>query len=126
MDITPQVPEGRQMIRAYDGSGFEISGTRYDSAVLVFPEMTVAWGYSGDVADMTPADLAPVFAAEVPVEVLLIGAGANFAMAGAGLREDLRARGIGLECMDTGAACRTYNVLMAEDRQVAAALLPAA
>jgi uncharacterized protein len=40
------------------------------------------------------------------------------------LRASLKARGIALEAMETGAACRTYNVLLAEDRHVAAALLP--
>ena len=45
-------------------------------------------------------------------------------MAGAALRAAMKAGGIALEAMDTGAACRTYNVLLGEDRRVAAALLP--
>ena len=60
-----------------------------------------------------------------PIEILLIGSGATFEMAPAALRSALGARGVSIESMDTGAACRTYNVLMAEDRRVAAALIPA-
>ena len=67
----------------------------------------------------------PMFAAEPRIEILLIGSGATFEMAPAVLRKALSARRIAVESMDTGAACRTYNVLMAEDRRVAAALIPA-
>ena len=66
-----------------------------------------------------------MFSAEPPIEILLIGSGAAFELAPPALRQALGARSIALECMDTGAACRTYNVLMAEDRRVAAALIPA-
>ena len=66
-----------------------------------------------------------MFAAQPPIEILLIGSGGAFEMAPAALTQALSARSIALESMDTGAACRTYNVLMAEDRRVAAALIPA-
>jgi len=64
-----------------------------------------------------------VLAAEPPVEVLLVGCGSAMALIDPDLRDAARARGVALEPMDTGAACRTYNVLMAEDRRVAAALI---
>ena len=72
-----------------------------------------------------PRPSSPWLAAEPRIDILLFGSGATFALAPAPLRTALGARGIATESMDTGAACRTYNVLMAEDRRVAAALLPA-
>jgi len=58
------------------------------------------------------------------VQILLLGLGSGTAAVDGSLRARLRAAGMSLEAMDTGAACRTYNVLVAEDRRVAAALIP--
>jgi uncharacterized protein len=67
--------------------------------------------------------LAPVIA-HGGLELVLIGLGKRGAPVATALRAALKAHGIGVEAMDTGAACRTYSVLLAEDRLVAAALLP--
>ncbi len=124
MDITPLVPEGRQIIESYGDDGFRISGERYPGPVIVWPEGVAIWAVSG-IGAAAIETLDAVFAAEPPIEILLIGSGATFEMAPAALRSALGARGVSIESMDTGAACRTYNVLMAEDRRVAAALIPA-
>ena len=124
MDITPLVPEGRQIIESYGDDGFRINGERYPGPVIVWPEGVAAWAVSG-IGAAAIETLDAVFAAEPPIEILLIGSGATFEMAPAALRSALGARGVSIESMDTGAACRTYNVLMAEDRRVAAALIPA-
>ena len=124
MDITPLVPEGRQIIESYGDDGFRISGERYPGPVIVWPEGVTTWAVSG-IGAAAIETLDAVFAAEPPIEILLIGSGATFEMAPAALRSALGARGVSIESMDTGAACRTYNVLMAEDRRVAAALIPA-
>ena len=124
MDITPLVPEGRHLIESYGDDGFRISGERHAGPVIVWPEGVVPWGVSG-IATAAMDTLDAMFAAEPPIEILLIGSGATFEMAPAALRSALSARSIAVESMDTGAACRTYNVLMAEDRRVAAALIPA-
>jgi uncharacterized protein len=60
------------------------------------------------------------------IEILLLGLGRSTTAVPASLRSALRNARIALEAMDTGAACRTYNVLVAEDRRVAAALIPPA
>ena len=57
------------------------------------------------------------------VEILVVGCGAPFEPPPSGLREGLSEKGVVLEWMDTGAACRTFNVLLAEDRACAAALI---
>jgi len=123
VDITPLVPEGRHVIESYGDEGFRINGERYAGPVIVWPEGVVPWAVS-DIATAAIETLDAMFAAEPPIEILLIGSGATFEMAPPALRKALGARSIALESMDTGAACRTYNVLMAEDRRVAAALLP--
>lgn len=77
-----------------------------------------------DAADAVSAEsLDVVFTLGESVELLLIGCGAEFGPEPAGLRAALKEAGIGLEWMDTGAACRTYNVLVGEERRVAAALI---
>ena len=124
MDITPLVPEGRQIIESYGDDGFRINGERYPGPVIVWPEGVVSWAVSA-IASAAIETLDAVFSAEPPIEILLIGSGATFEMAPPALRSELGKRGLSIESMDTGAACRTYNVLMAEDRRVAAALIPA-
>jgi len=124
LDITPLVPEGRHVIESYGADGFRINGERHQGPVIVWPEGVVPWAVS-DIASAGIETLDALFAAEPPIEILLIGSGAVFEMAPAALRQALGARSIAVESMDTGAACRTYNVLMAEDRRVAAALIPA-
>lgn len=119
MDLTPLVQPGTQVIERYGASGFRVSGQIYHGAILVFPERTIAW----EAAELTVQSLLPVVE-HGGVEVLLLGLGRRMMPVAASLRTALRASGIAIEAMDTGAACRTYNVLLAEDRRVAAALLP--
>jgi uncharacterized protein len=119
VELVPQVREGRQVIERYAASGFRISGAVYLGPVLVFPDRTEVWTQ----AAFTVEGLAPVLA-HGGVELLLLGFGRRMAPVDVALRGALKAGGIAIEPMDTGAACRTYNMLVAEDRRVAAALLP--
>ena len=122
MDLTPVPAAGRQIIERYAASGFRVSGVIYRGPVLVFPDLTVAWD-AVSARDVTWETLAPVIE-HGRVEILLLGLGRSTSAVPAPLRTALRTAGIALEAMDTGAACRTYNVLVAEDRRVAAALIP--
>ncbi len=119
MELIPRVQAGRQVIERYAASGFRISGAIYRGPVLVFPDRTEAWVE----AAFTEQGLAPVLA-HGGVELLLLGFGRRMAPVSAELRRALKQGGIAVEPMDTGAACRTYNMLVAEDRRIAAALLP--
>jgi len=122
MDVTPLIPGGRQVIESYGPGGFRITGVAHAGAVLVFPERTLPWT-ADRFAAVDLAALQPVVA-HGAIEILLLGCGARLEPLPPALRQALRAHGIGVDAMDTGAACRTYNVLLAEDRRVAAALIP--
>ena len=124
MDVTPLIPEGRQLVEAYGDGGFKVSGTAYKGAVIVFPGRTLSWEIAA-FADLTLDHFAPIMAAGAAGEVslMLLGCGPRMLMLPAPLRQALRAAGIVSEVMDTGAACRTYNVLLAEGRRVCAAML---
>ncbi len=122
MDVTPLVPQGRQIIEGYGGGGFKVSGVALRGSILVLPERSLAWPIA-DIAALSLAELEPVLSEEPAIEVLLIGCGAAMAFIDPDLRAAASSQGLALESMDTGAACRTYNVLAAEDRRVAAALI---
>ncbi len=125
MDITPRVAPGRMLIEGYGEGGFQVSGERYKGSVIVLPEAVLPW----DVADFAAfgADsLSPLIGKQSEIDVLLLGCGPQIALLPRALRESLREQGLVPEPMDTGAACRTFNVLITEDRRVAAALIAVA
>jgi uncharacterized protein len=124
-DITPPVPEGRQIIQSYGNGRFRIAGTVHEGAVLVLPGRTQALA-AAETAALSLDSLAPLWDAGVAVDVLLVGTGERAHWLAAELRAGLRAKGIVVEVMTTAAACRTFNVLVAEDRRVAAALFAVA
>jgi uncharacterized protein len=121
MELTLIVPEGRQLIQAYRDGGFTIAGVRHAGSVLVLPDRTLPWDVR-ELSALTAESLATVTEAAA-IEILILGCGARFALPPVELRQALRAHGIVIEAMDTRAACRTFNVLLAEDRRVAAALI---
>ena len=122
MEITPAIPGDRQVIAGYGAGLFRISGVVHNSSVIVFTDRTIAWPVQS-LDGLTIDSLAPVRDADPAVEVLLLGVGGQNTLVPSALRQALRDAGIVLDSMDTGAACRTDNVLMAEDRRVAAALI---
>ena len=124
MDVTPLVKEGAQIIQGYADGGFRVSGALHNGAALVFQDKTVEWNVSGDVKALTEADFTPLFDVADDIDVVLLGTGKSMVFCDPALRNALKAQGLNIECMDSGAACRTYNVLMAEGRRVVAALLP--
>lgn len=122
MDVTPVVSAESQLILGYGDLGFTISGTRYEGSVIVLPKQTIAWPVAA-MADLTLDSLAPILTAEFRPSVLMLGCGKGMSVVPRDIRAALKAAGIVVEPMDTGAACRTYNVLLTEGRDVAAALI---
>jgi uncharacterized protein len=124
VDLTPLIPAGRQIVESYGDRRFRVTGAVYEGSILVFPGRTLPWPVAA-MDQLDAASLAPVLAEAGAgnVDLLLLGCGARMALVPAALRQQLRDAGVVIEAMDTGAACRTYNVLMADGRRVAAALI---
>jgi uncharacterized protein len=121
MKLEALVAAGRPFVESYGAGGFRIGGAEFGGSVLILPDGAIAWDVASP-AEITEASLAPVLARR-DVEVLLVGCGRRTALLAKELRARLRSAGIGADAMDTGAACRTFNVLLAENRRVAAALI---
>lgn len=116
-------PAQVQYIRSYGPGRFMISDREWRSPVLVTPSVTHPWAITR-AGNFTVESLAPLRGAAVPTEILVLGCGARAVFVPPDLRAALKAAGMGLEVVDTGSACRIYNVLLAESRRVAAALIP--
>jgi uncharacterized protein len=113
--------QGVQRISAYvPGQHVVVNRHRYSGSIIVMPTQTLSW---------TPASFAELqaahFAELLPLQpdCVLFGSGVQFRFPAPALTAALINQGVGIEVMDTAAACRTYSVLVAEGRQVAAALL---
>ncbi len=116
-------PSRVQVIRTYGPGRFMIGEREWREPVLVTPEITTPWPVSR-AEDLTVESLAALKASAVPTELLVLGCGARAAFIPPPLRAALKGAGLALEVVDTGSACRIYNVLVAEGRRVAAALIP--
>ncbi len=121
-DISGLPEEGQQLVNSYGDGGFRISGVRYEGNVIILPDQTLEWSVQS-IDDLSVEALQPVLEAEPSIEILLVGCGKSMAFIDEGLRGQLRAKGITIDSMDSGAAVRTYNVLLLEKRRVAAALI---
>ncbi len=122
LDITPRAAPGQPLINAYGDGGFRINGTRHEGSVIIADGVVVPWAAAVPGA-IELETLADALAAGRSGGILVVGCGPSFRPPPAGLREKVRAAGPVLEWMDTSAACRTFNVLLIEGRDVAAALI---
>jgi uncharacterized protein len=116
-------PASAQVIRSYGPGHFLIGERDWREPVLVTPTATTAWRVTR-AEDLSLASLAPLKNAPAPTELLVLGCGPRAAFIAPAMRAELKAAGLALEVVDTGSACRIYNVLLAEGRRVAAALVP--
>jgi uncharacterized protein len=124
MQLSAPMLAGRPPISGYGNGGFRLGGISHRGSLLILPEGVHSWEAS-DAAALTGDQLRPVLERGAPLGFLILGTGAAQVFPSADLRRDFAETGIGLEAMDTGAACRTYNVLLAEERVFAAALIAA-
>lgn len=113
--------QGKQLITGYGAGWVEVNTQRFNKSLIILPDRLITDWQLPDFEQLTEqhfqqmADLAP--------EVVLLGTGEKIRFPSPRLYAMLTNANIGLECMDTAAACRTYNILMAEGRSVAAALI---
>ncbi len=112
-------------VTAYGNGGFRFADMSHRGSILCLPGGVYAWGAT-DAAALTAEDFAQVFADLKPPATLLLGTGAHQIWPDAALTKAFADAGLGLEVMSTGAAARTYNILLAEKRRVAAALIAVA
>ncbi|HWA18021.1 MAG TPA: MTH938/NDUFAF3 family protein [Devosia sp.] len=109
-------------IEGYGNGGFRFAGMSHRGSMLCLPTGMHAWPATS-AAEISADNLQPVFDAAEQIDVLLVGLGKDIAGFDRSLREALRARKIIVEAIATGGAVRTYNILLAENRAVGAALI---
>ena len=110
------------LIQAYGSEGFQIGGSTYRGGLVLTPRRIInPWGPTA-VAALESRHMLSLI--DLQPEVIVLGTGPTQVFPDPSLLRWLAERRIGIEVMDTGAACRTYNILMAEARQVVAGLLP--
>lgn len=114
--------DGRAPLAGYGRGWFRVGTIAHRGSLLILPGGVFDWTVD-DPAGITEASLAPVLAEGAAAGFLLLGTGAAQVFPDRALRGVFAAAGLGLEAMDTGAACRTYNVLLAEGRVFSAALI---
>ncbi|WP_424979119.1 Mth938-like domain-containing protein [Leisingera sp. S232] len=105
-----------QPVDGYGAGFFRIGGQVHQGAVLTSAAGTASWGGMRDAE--------PLLALAGEIDVLFIGTGPEIAHIPADLRNALEQAGLGVEAMNSPAACRTYNVLLSEGRRIALAVLP--
>ncbi len=122
MKFSQADPSDGYLVEAYAPGRIQIDGRIFSVGLILSPRQLVPeWG-PARAEDLTATHLEALLALDP--QVILLGTGARQVFPPAALLASVFKRGIGLEVMDTGAACRTYNILMGEGRQVVAGLLP--
>lgn len=120
MTAAPARFPGRAPIDAYGNGGFRFAGMSHRGSILCLPSGIYAWS-PADPLDRS--SLSSALAEKDAMQLLILGTGAQHTEPSATVKRVFADAGIGLEVMNTGAACRTYNVLLGERRAVGAALV---
>jgi uncharacterized protein len=113
---------GRTPIESYGNGGFRFAAMSHRGSLLCLPSGIYGWEAPAPGA-IDAESLAKVFAEAEAIQILLVGTGPDLVPLPAALKDRCRAARIVAEPMSTGAAVRTFNVLLAEERAVAAALI---
>jgi uncharacterized protein len=119
MDLTPLIDQDSKIIQSYNNGYFKVNGEKYEHSILIAPHHVMKWVH-GD--NLSLKDFQPLIDISDTIDVVLIGTGSKTVFLEPSLKKELRANNLHIEVMDTGAACRTYNVLMSEARRVMCAL----
>jgi uncharacterized protein len=120
MKIQLETGGGQNLVRAYAPGSVTINDKAYSRSLIVTPQTLTDWP-PASFADLLAAHFEML--AELRPEVVILGTGVKLRFPPPSLTRALVEANIGLEVMDTGAACRTYNILMGDGRRVVAALL---
>jgi uncharacterized protein len=117
--------DGQPLIDAYGDHGFRLASQRFEGSILLTPRGLYPWPIAS-LVEAESSSLAPLVECVDELDFLIVGSGESFARFTKNLTDYLSNLRIVPDFMDTGAACRTYNVLRSEDRRVAAALIAVA
>ncbi len=120
MQVSEIQYEGPPPIDSYGGGGFRLNEMFCAGNLTLTPATVATWG--AEQGALTAEDFTAFIAEAADIDVLLVGMGEEIAALPRAVRETIEAAGLGVEVMSTPSACRTYNILLAEDRRVAAAL----
>ena len=120
MKLHPASGAGLNLFSGYGAGYVAVNSVRYETSVLVSPQAVMEWGLSGFDA-LTAEDFG--FVGAMKPEIVILGTGAVQRFPRPELTRALAASGVGVEVMDSRAACRTYNILATEGRKVVAAVL---
>lgn len=124
MRIKPIKTSEKKTINSYDNQGFVISGQNYHGSVIVFSDNVTSINLN-DISSLNIQMLAPLENVTPHIDLLIFGfSNAIEKELDLSIKDYLINKKIYLEFMETGSACRTYNLLLAEERSVAALLLP--
>jgi uncharacterized protein len=113
---------GRHQIESFGNGGFRLGGVSHQGAIVITPSGVRACSVKS-LSALSMGDLDPIISEKTSTDMLLIGAGRNMEPLPKPLQDYLRNNGLGYDIMSTNAAVRTYNVVEAEDRRVAAILI---
>lgn len=120
--LDPDRSTARLFVDGYGNGRFRIAGEEHIGSIIVFPEIVLPWPVT-DLAEATIENFADFAEHASETDLLLLGTGPRMLPVPAVIRESAHSVAVTVEVMDTGAAARTYNVLLAEDRRVAVALI---
>jgi uncharacterized protein len=122
VDISPLIPEGKKIIEAYGNGGFKVNAERIEGSIVIMPDAVFNWQISSFSA-INIAALKDVIDNSKNIEILLLGCGKKIDFLPRDIEENLKQHKIKVEYLDSGSACRTYNVLLGEGRAIAAAII---
>jgi len=121
-DITPLIASGKKILESYGGGCFTVAGEKYNHNIIIMPDAVFTFT-AENIENAEQPDIQPLLDNANKIEVLLVGGGDGSVFFKTEIEHALAGSNIAVEYMSTGAAARTYNVLLSEERKVAVVLI---
>lgn len=121
-DITPQIPDNYNQLDSYGGGKFKINDKYFENSIIIAPTFLSELEVK-EISEVKPESLNLIIENKEKIEFLIIGSGEASDFLSADAEKTLKNEGIIIEYMTTGAAARTYNILLSEGRKFAAILI---
>ncbi len=121
MKLTLDTYDTSLVIQAYEDNSVQIDNKFYNTSLILSPQKLQSPWRPGSIESLSSEDFQPVLA--LNPEIVILGTGKKLVFPATEILLSVYQKGLGIEIMDTAAACRTYNILVSENRKVAAALI---